>query len=166
MVASKSGRYGLFVSCAALAFLMTIPPSYSQSQEEPAPGTPLYGRPKTEGAMKLAPVAPPPLPAAPDKLPVAKLKVPKGFKVEAYTSGLAGVRTLRVSDKGNVIVGTWQANKIYAVTDKGKTKKVLYEGLDWPNGIALHNGTLYVAATRKSPTRTSRPISTSRRSSR
>ena len=147
MVASKSGRYGLFVSCAALAFLMAVPPSYSQ--EEPKPGTPLYGRPKTEGAMKLAPVAPPPLPAAPDKLPVAKLKVPKGFKVEAYTSGLAGVRTLRVSDKGNVIVGTWQANKIYAVTDKGKTKKVLYEGLDWPNGIALHNGTLYVAEHKK-----------------
>lgn len=145
---------------------MTIPPSYSQSQEEPAPGTPLYGRPKTEGAMKLAPVAPPPLPAAPDKLPVAKLKVPKGFKIEAYTTGLAGARTLRVSDKGNVIVGTWQANKVWAVTDKGKNKKVLYEGLDWPNGIALHNGTLYVADTRKSPKRTSRPISTSRRSSR
>ena len=164
MVASKSGRYGLFVSCAALAFLMAVPPSYSQ--EEPKPGTPLYGRPKTEGAMKLAPVAPPPLPAAPDKLPVAKLKVPKDFKIEAYTTGLAGARTLRVSDKGNVIVDTWQANKVWAVTDKGKTKKVLTRGSTGRTVSRCTTARSTSPSTRKSPKRTSRPISTSRRSSR
>ena len=52
------------------------------------PGSPLIGRPNTEGAMKLAPIAPPPIPTAGDKLPLDKLVVPKGFKVEVWASGI------------------------------------------------------------------------------
>jgi hypothetical protein len=59
-----------------------------QAQPLP-PGSPMIGRPDNEAAMKLAPVAPPPIPTAADKLPAAKLKVPKGFKLEVYASGVA-----------------------------------------------------------------------------
>ena len=46
------------------------------------PGSALYDRPESEGAKKLAPVAPPPIPLAADKFQLDKLKVPEGFKIE------------------------------------------------------------------------------------
>src|SRR5262249_7545808 len=57
-----------------------------------APNQPLYGRPDSEAAMKLAPVAPPPLAAARDKLPVDRLKLPKGFHIEVFASGIPDAR--------------------------------------------------------------------------
>ena len=112
------------------------------------PGSPLIGRPEgNEAASKLAPVAPPPIPAAPDKLPTAKLKLPPGFNIEVYASGIANARSLRIGDKGTVFVGTRFGNKVTAVvkTD-GKTElKTVASGLYRPNGLAYHNGTLYIA---------------------
>lgn len=145
MNGSLSARRGMLFACAG-ALLITTLPAFAQ-EEEPKPGTALYGRPKTEGAMKLKPVAPPPLPTPADKLPLAKFKLPAGFKIEVYASGIPNARALRVGEKGTVFVSNWQANKVWAVTDKNgkRENKVLYQGLDWPNGIALHHGTLYIA---------------------
>ena len=112
------------------------------------PGSPLIGRPEgNEAAAKLAPVAPPPIPAAADKLPTAKLKLPPGFNIEVYASGIANTRSLRVGDKGTVFVGTRFGNKVTAIVKKdGKTEiKTIAEGLYRPNGLAYHNGTLYIA---------------------
>ena len=72
--------------------------------------------------------------------------MPAGFKVEVYASGINNARSLRMGDKGTLFVGNWQANKVWAVTGKtARTRKVLYQGLDWPNGIAFNDGTLYIA---------------------
>ena len=144
MIALKTARGGV-LACLATAMLIASLPA--RADDEPKPGTPLYGRPNQPGAMKLAPVAPPPLPTPADKLPIAKLKLPKGFKIEVYTSGIPNARTLRWGDKGTLFVGNWQANKVWAVVNKNgkKENKVLYQGLDWPNGLAFHNGTLYIA---------------------
>jgi len=121
-------------------------PAFAQ-QPITDPGHPLYGQPNSEGAKKLAPVPGPPLAIAADKLPVDKIKLPKGFKLEVYAAGVAGARSLRLGDKGTVFVSTWQRNKLYAIVDKdGKREvKTLAEGLDWPNGIAFKDGTLYLA---------------------
>src|SRR5579871_2891001 len=52
-------------------------------------GSPLIGRPdNNEAAAKLAPVPSPPLPASADNLPASKLKLPKGFHIEVYASGI------------------------------------------------------------------------------
>ncbi len=112
------------------------------------PGSPLIGRPEgNTAAAALAPVAAPPLPAAADKLPTAKLKLPPGFNIEVYASGIANARSLRVGDKGTVFVGTRFGNKVTAVVKKdGKTEnKVIAEGLYRPNGLAYLDGTLYIA---------------------
>ncbi len=112
------------------------------------PGSPLIGRPDgNEHAAKLAPVAAPPLPAAADKLPTAQLKLPPGFNIEVYASGIANTRSLRVGDKGTVFVGTRFGNKVTAIVKKdGKTEiKTVASGLYRPNGLAYHNGTLYIA---------------------
>ena len=111
------------------------------------PGSPLIGRPDGEAAAKLAPVAGPPLAAAPDKLPLDNLKVPAGFNIEVYAAGMANARSLAQSDKGTVFVGSRLVDKVYAITNKdGKREvKVLASGLYRPNGVAFHNGTLYIA---------------------
>ena len=115
----------------------TPPPSWQQGRSENV----------TEGMTKLAPVAPPPIPTAVDKLPTAKLKLPKGFKIELYASGVDNARTLRLGDKGTVFVSSRIKDKIHAIVDKdGKRDvKVIASGLHRPNGIVLHNGTLYIA---------------------
>src|SRR5690348_12998635 len=108
----------------------------------------LKDAPKTEAAAKLAPVAPPPIPTAADRLPVDKLTAPKGFKIEVFASGMTNARSLRVGDKGTVFVSSRLVDKIYAITtdkDGKREAKPLLTGLFRPNGIALHNGTLYIA---------------------
>jgi glucose/arabinose dehydrogenase len=112
------------------------------------PGSPLIGRPAgNEAASKLAPIAPPPIPAAADKLPLAKLKVPTGFNIEVYASGMANARSLALGDKGTIFVGSRLVDKVYAIVDKDgkRTVKVLASGLYRPNGVAFKDGTLYIA---------------------
>jgi glucose/arabinose dehydrogenase len=104
-------------------------------------------RPKSEAAQKLAPVAPPPFATAADKIPVDKLKPPNGFNIEVYATGMVNARSLRQGDKGTIFVSSRLTDKIYAITDsngKREARPVL-TGLNRPNGIAFHNGTLYVA---------------------
>jgi glucose/arabinose dehydrogenase len=112
------------------------------------PGSPLIGRPAdNQAAAKLAPVAPPPIPAAADKLPLAKLRVPAGFNIEVYAAGMANARSLAIGDKGTVFVGSRLVDKVYAIVNKDgkRTVKVLASGLYRPNGVAFKNGTLYIA---------------------
>lgn len=121
----------------------------AQAPAAPAlpPGSPLIGRPDNANAAKLAPVAAPPIPAAADKLPTAKLKLPPGFNIEVYASGMANARSLREGDKGTVFVGSRLVDKVYAITSKDgkRSVKILASGLYRPNGLAFHNGTLYIA---------------------
>jgi len=124
------------------------PPAAAPAAAQPLPpGSPLIGRPDSEAAQKLAPVAAPPLAAAADKLPTAKLKVPAGFNIEVYASGMANARSLALGDKGTVFVGSRLVDKVYAIVNKdGKREvKVVASGLYRPNGVAFRNGTLYIA---------------------
>jgi glucose/arabinose dehydrogenase len=127
------------------------PASGQAAQAPTAPPTWTQGRPEGEGAVKLAPVPALPIATAADKLPTAKLKLPNGFNIEVFAAGLTNARSLRVDDKGNVFVTTRVLDRVYAITDKSGKKEVrtLATGLNSPNGIALHNGTLYIAEINK-----------------
>jgi glucose/arabinose dehydrogenase len=111
------------------------------------PGSPMIGRPENEAAAKLAPMVPPPLPAALDKLPTAKLKLAAGFNIEVYAAGIANARSLAISDKGTVFVGSRLLDKVSAIVNKDgkRTVKVVASGLYRPNGVAFKDGTLYIA---------------------
>lgn len=146
MINRSSTRRNLFVVGALLA--AAWPALAQQPSAQPLlPGSPLIGRPDNEAAMKLAPINAPPIATAADKLSVGKLKVPKGFRIEVYASGLTNAREMREGDKGTVFVGTRLIDKVYAVTDKdGKRDiKVIASGLHRPNGVAFKEGTLYIA---------------------
>ena len=142
-----SRRCALMLAGALGAALVTTPPVAAQQQAPLPPGSPLIGRPDTDAAKRLAPVAPPPIPATADKLPIDKLKAPKGVTIEVYASGVDNARTLRLGDKGTVFVSSRLKDKIHAIVDKGGTRevKVVASGLYRPNGIVLHKGTLYIA---------------------
>ena len=129
-------------------------PSATAPQPLPSPTTNsvLADQPKTEGAQKLAPVAPPPIAAAADKIPADKLKVPPGFKLELYASGMANARSLARGDKGTIFVSTRLLDRIYAITEKDGKREVkpLFTGtLFRPNGLAFKDGTLYIAELNK-----------------
>lgn len=113
------------------------------------PGSPLIGRPNTEAAMKLAPVAPPPIPSSPEKLATVpgKLKLQKGFNIELYAGNVPNARSMRQGDKGTVFVGSRLQDKVHYIVDKGGKRevKVLVSGLYRPNGLAIKDGTLYIA---------------------
>src|SRR5450759_2737985 len=140
---------GVFTLSAAAQQPATPPAAAAPAAAAPLPpGSPLIGRPEgNEAAAKLAPVAPPPIPAAVDKLPTAKLKLPAGFNIEVYAAGMANARSLALGDKGTVFVGSRLLDKVYAVVNKDgkRTVKVLASGLYRPNGVAFKNGTLYIA---------------------
>jgi glucose/arabinose dehydrogenase len=105
------------------------------------------GRPKTDTAMRMAPVPAFPIPTAVDQLPTKKFKLPPGFKVETWASGLLDARGLRQSDKGTVFISTlFVGNKIYALPADGKGQaKTVIDKLPMAAGIAYHKGALYVA---------------------
>ena len=126
----------LLAACSAAAQQQPVPPPTWQQ-----------GRPEAASGSTLAPIAPPPIPTAADKLPLDKLKLANGFRIEVYASGVTNARTLRQGDKGTLFVSTRLLDKVYAIVDKaGKRQvRVIAQGLHRPNGIALHNGTLYIA---------------------
>src|ERR1700757_4915458 len=140
----NSTALGLVLAAGVGALVAAWPVLAQQASNEPPPPW-AQGRPA--GNISLAPVTPPPLATAADKLPVDKLKVPKGFNVEVYAANIPNARSLRLGDKGTVFVSNRTLDKIYAIVEKnGKREvKVIAKDLYRPNGIALHNGTLYIA---------------------
>jgi glucose/arabinose dehydrogenase len=119
----------------------------------PAPAAPPWAQARPDEAVNanLAPVVPPPIAAAPDKLPLGKLKLPKNFHIEVFASGMPQARSLRVADRGTVFVSTRLLDRIYAIADSNGKRdvKTILTGLHWPNGIAIHNGALYIAELNK-----------------
>jgi len=136
---------------ASLAGLLLAGAAFAQTAPAPAApverGSALYGRPEGPEAARLAPVAPPPIATPAARLPVAKLHVPDGFKVEVYASGIPNARSMRLGDQGTLFVGSRLLDKVYAVTPVNgvNTVKVIATGLHRPNGVAFHDGSLYVA---------------------
>ena len=135
---------------AAVAFLCAATVSVAQEAE---PGW-AKGRPKTDVAMKMAPVPAFPIPTAAEDLPTKKFKLPPGFKVETWASGVLDARALREGAKGNVFVSTlFVANKVYVVPEKavnGKREpKVIIDKTEQATGIEFHKGSLFFATNKK-----------------
>jgi glucose/arabinose dehydrogenase len=90
-------------------------------------------------------------PAGSPPVPLEKLTLPAGFRIAVYADDVRGARSMALGAKGTVFVGTRaQPNVVYALVDRNRDfkadeVKVVAKGLRQPNGIAFHNGSLYVA---------------------
>ena len=119
------------------------------AQDKPAAEAPSWhgGKPPAMAESTLHPFAPHMTGRPAKELPLNTLKVPSGFKVEAWVDGIPEARSLALGDNGTVFVSNRNAKNIYAVTDKGGKREVktILKGLDAPNGIVFNKGTLYVA---------------------
>ena len=85
-----------------------------------------------------------------DDIQLDKIKLPEGFNIEVFASGIKDARSLAIGKNGVVFVGNRREDKVYAVVDtdndfKAEKKYVIVEGLNMPNGIALRGNDLYVA---------------------
>ena len=141
---NRSYRPAIALRAAAAACLvLTAVPLLAQQDSGRGSG----GPPKADIAARIRGVPQPPIPASEDQLPTKELRLPQGFKVETYISGIADARSLRIGDKGTVFVGNRTHDKVYAVIERGGKREAITiaSGLDRPNGLAFKDGTLYVA---------------------
>lgn len=79
-----------------------------------------------------------------------RIQLPPGFKIELYATGVPNARSLTLGAGGTVFVGSRRAGKVYALTASGRPDKAgevitIARGLQEPNGVAFHDGSLYVA---------------------
>ena len=84
------------------------------------------------------------------ELPLNDIKLPPGFKISIYAGNVPNARSMALSPKGTLFVGSLKEGKVYAVVNQpGETeaKKIftIAQGLNMPNGVAFRNGALYVA---------------------
>ena len=134
----------------ALAALCAAGVAIAQQPPAEEPGW-AKGRPKTDTAMKMAPVPAFPIPTAADQLPTKKFKLPPGFKVETWASGVLDAREIREGPKGTIVVSTlFVGNKVYAFPPGKREPKVIIDKLPMAAGIAFDSkGNLYVATNTK-----------------
>jgi len=108
---------------------------------------------ETEAQKGLAPPSGPatPTPMAELQDNLKRIKLPPGFKIEVYASGLPEARQMAWGANGTLFVGSFNATNVYAVTDQGgkRTVKTILKGLNMPTGIAFRDGALYVIAINK-----------------
>ena len=104
---------------------------------------------ETEAQKGQTPVAGPALPASMADLEknLKAIKLPKGFKIDVFASGVNSARQMAWGDKGTLFVGSFGVGTVYAITDTGGKKEVkeVIKGLKMPTGIAFRDGALYVA---------------------
>jgi len=83
-------------------------------------------------------------------LPLEQIKLPAGFEISVYASGVENARSMTLSPNGTLFVGTRSAGKVYAIVDRNGDFQAddvitLARGLNSPNGVAFSDGALYVA---------------------
>ncbi|MCH9693909.1 MAG: PQQ-dependent sugar dehydrogenase [Gammaproteobacteria bacterium] len=79
-------------------------------------------------------------------LAVDGILLPPGFIIEEYAD-VPNARSLALGTNGTLFVSNRRKNAVYAVIDSGGERETirLLDGLNTPNGIAFHDGNLYVA---------------------
>ena len=118
-----------------------------QALTPPPPPSWAQGRPESMNSSTLVPY-PPGMTAKPaSEIKLDRIRLPPGFQIELWAGGMPNARSIAVGAKGTVFVGTRMVESVYAVVEKnGKREvKTIIKGLYRPNGIAFHNGSLYVA---------------------
>ena len=105
---------------------------------------------ETETQKGLSPKAGPPTGASDAELATLtkKIKLPPGFKIDVYASGVLSARQMAWGDKGTLFVGSFGLGNVYAIKDNNGKKEVktILKGLNppLPTGIAFKDGALYV----------------------
>ncbi len=106
------------------------------------------GMPANMANSTLAPLAGKLTVTPASEIPIDRIKLPPGFKVEVWATGLPGGRAMVRGDDGKIYVGTRGIGRVYEVTDNAGQRSVrtVVDKLNQPAGVAFRNGSLYVMA--------------------
>lgn len=79
-----------------------------------------------------------------------QINLPPGFKIAVFARDIKNARSLARGTNGTIFVGTRSSGNVYALVDadgdyQAETRQVIASGMDTPNGVAFHEGSLYVA---------------------
>src|ERR1700720_1085576 len=80
---------------------------------------------ETEAQKGLAPPSGPPTGSSDAELAtlIKKIKLPEGFKIEVYASGVLAARQMAWGEKGTLFVGSFGPGNRYAIKEKDGTQK-------------------------------------------
>ncbi len=89
-----------------------------------------------------------------DRPPGARLSVPAGFRAEIFADDLTHARWMAVAHDGAIFVAEPRPGKITRLVDadgdgRAEDRSTFVSGLRGPHGLAIQNGYLYVADTRR-----------------
>jgi len=81
---------------------------------------------------------------------LSKIQLPEGFEISIYARDVSNARSLALSENNVLYAGSRRGGKVHAIIDTngdsiGDEVKIIAEGLNNPNGVAIKNGDLYVA---------------------
>ena len=158
---TNSTKLGIALSIAAMALgapshaqqpaVQSAPAPLLQPEQQaltpPPPPSWQQGRPDAMKSSTLAPNPPGLTAKSAAEMKLDKIRLPPGFSIELWAQGLPNARSITVGTKGTVFVGTRLVDAVYAITEKGGKREVktILKALYRPNGVAFHNGSLYVA---------------------
>ena len=94
------------------------------AQTPPAPPAWKQGMPESMATSTLAPLAGKVTVTPATEIPIDRIKLPPGFKVDVWATGLPGGRAMALGDEGKIYVGTRALGRVYEVTDNGKERTV------------------------------------------
>ncbi|MBL8333245.1 MAG: PQQ-dependent sugar dehydrogenase [Rubrivivax sp.] len=138
------------LSLLALAACQSVPPSAPPTAAAPAAAPPAWqqGRLPEQATSTLAPVPGKLTVTPPGEIPLSSYKLPPGFKVELWASGMPGIRAMTRAENGKIYAGTRGIGRVYEITDNGasRSSRVVVDKLVQPSGVAYGNGALYVMA--------------------
>jgi len=90
---------------------------------------------------------------------LSQIKLPEGFEISVYASGIKNPRSMTLGDEGTLFVGCMEESKVYAVVDENNDYKadsvhVILDTettpdgaiLEMPIGVAFRDGSLYISA--------------------
>ena len=145
MLETLSIRHTAVAAALTLASLSTV---HAQAPAAAPPPAWKQGMPESMANSPLAPLAGKMTVTQAGDIPIDRIKLPPGFKVEIWATGLPGGRAMARGDDGKVYVGTRAIGRVYEVTDAGGQRSVrtVVDKLNQPAGVAFRNGSLYVMA--------------------
>ncbi len=81
---------------------------------------------------------------------IGNIKLPPGFSISVYVDNIENARSMVMTPRGTLFVGTRTAGKVHAVLDHDGDNRAdevvtIAEGLFMPNGVAFLDGSLFVA---------------------
>ena len=84
-----------------------------------------------------------------DNPQLASIKLPQGFSISIFAE-VDNARSLAMGDNGTLFVGNRKGSSVYALRDEdgdgvAEKKYVVAKDMNTPNGVAFHNGSLFIA---------------------